>query len=51
MYADQGDHKAMQLVLDNQTIIQRKNLILQPLFRDLKSQIRHMSFTPEFALL
>jgi uncharacterized protein YjbK len=43
MYAEQGDHKAMQGVLDNQTAIEKKNLLLQPLFRDIKSQISHMS--------
>ena len=25
--------------------------MLQPIFRDLKSQIRHMSFNPEFELM
>ena len=51
MYADQGDYKSMQKVLDNQAVLTRKNILLQPLFRDLKSQIRHMSYTPEFALV
>lgn len=51
MYADQGDYKSMQKVLDNQAVLARKNMLLQPLFRDLKSQIRHMSHTPEFALV
>lgn len=51
MYADQGDYKSMQKVLDNQAVLDRKNMLLQPLFRDLKSQIRHMSYTPEFALV
>lgn len=37
MYADQGDHKAMQAVLDNESIIEKKNLLLQPIFRDIKS--------------
>jgi len=48
MYADQGDLKNMQKVLDNKSIMDRKNQLLQPLFRDLKSQIRHMSYTAEF---
>jgi hypothetical protein len=26
-------------------------VLLQPIFRDLKSQIRHMSFSPEFKLI
>ena len=51
MYADQGDLKNMQKVLDNKSILDRKNTLLQPLFRDLKSQIRHMSYTPEFELI
>jgi hypothetical protein len=51
LYAEQGDYEAMQDVLDNKGIMARKNLLLQPLFRDLKSQIRHMTYTPEFALL
>ena len=43
--------EAMQNLLDNQGIIEKKNLLLQPVFRDLKSQIRHMTFTPEFQLI
>ena len=41
----------MQAVLDNQEAIENKNLLLQPLFRDLKAQIRHMTHTPEFELI
>ena len=41
----------MQAVLDNQLIIEKKNAYLQPVFRDLKSMIRHMSYTPEYVLL
>jgi tyrosyl-tRNA synthetase len=37
MYADMGDHKRMQQVLDNKKVMERKNLLLQPIFRDLKS--------------
>ena len=51
MYAEQGDHKAMQGVLDNQTAIEKKNLLLQPLFRDIKSQISHMSKSPELEVI
>ena len=51
MYSEQGDHRAMQSVLDNGAIMTKKNLLLQPLFRDLKSQIRHMSYTNEFSLI
>ena len=51
MFAEMGDQEAMQAVLDNQLVIERKNKLLQPLFRDIKSQIRQMSFTPEFELI
>jgi hypothetical protein len=51
MFADQADHKKMQQILDNTEIIDQKNVLLQPIFRDLKSQIRHMSFSPEFKLI
>lgn len=51
MFADQGDNKKMQQILDNEQVIDQKNVLLQPIFRDLKSQIRHMSFSPEFELL
>jgi len=50
-YAEQGDHEAMQKLLDKEDVMEKKNLLLQPLFRDLKSQIRHMSHTEEFKLL
>ena len=51
MFADMGDHDAMQAVLDNQLVFEKKNQLLQPIFRDIKSQIRHMSFTPEYELM
>ena len=51
MYAEQGDHKAMQQVLDNQGAMDKKNQLLQPLFRDIKTQIRHMSYTPELEVV
>ena len=51
IFAELGDHDAMQAVLDNQLIIEKKNTLLQPVFRDLKSMIRHMSHTPEYELL
>lgn len=41
----------MQSVLDNQLVLEKKNRLLQPIFRDLKSQIRHMSYTPEYELM
>lgn len=51
MFAELGDREAMQAVLDNQVVLEKKNRLLQPLFRDMKSQIRHMSFTPEYEML
>ena len=51
MFAEMGNLDAMQEVLDNQLILEKKNELLQPIFRDLKSQIRHMSFTPEYEIM
>eukprot|EP00347_Sterkiella_histriomuscorum_P012490 403368376 len=50
-YAEQGDHEAMQKILDNESIMEKKNLHLQPIFRDLKSIIKHMSYTEEYRIL
>jgi hypothetical protein len=50
MYSDQADHQAMQSLLDNQQTIEQKNQLLQPLFRDIKAHIRHMTHTPEFEI-
>jgi len=50
-YAEQGDHEAMQKLLDKEGVMEKKNLLLQPLFRDLKSIIKHMTFTEEYKLL
>lgn len=41
----------MQKLLDKQEIMEKKNLFLQPLFRDLKSMIKHMSLTEEMKLI
>jgi hypothetical protein len=41
----------MKKILDNQQVIDQKNALLQPIFRDLKSKIRHMTFSPEFELM
>lgn len=51
MYAEQGNDKAMQDLLDNQNVIAQKNKLLQPIFRDIKANIRHMTHTPEFELM
>jgi hypothetical protein len=41
----------MQKLLDKEEVIEKKNLFLQPLFRDLKSIIRHMTYTDEYRVL
>jgi len=41
----------MQKLLDKEDIMEKKNQLLQPLFRDLKSIIKHMSLTEEYKLL
>ena len=41
----------MQKLLDKQDLIEKKNLLLQPIYRDLKSIIKHMTFTDEFKLM
>lgn len=51
MLAEIGNLDAMQEVLDNQLVLEKKNELLQPIFRDLKSQISHMSYTPEFEIM
>lgn len=50
-FAEQGDHESMQKLLDKEDIMEKKNLLLQPIFRDLKSMISHMSSTEESRLL
>jgi hypothetical protein len=50
-YAEQGDHESMQRLLDKEDVIEKKNVLLQPVFRDLKSAIRHMTYTDEFKIL
>lgn len=51
IYAELGDKEALQNILDNQLVIEKKNHLLQPIFRDIKSQIRHMSYTPEYQII
>jgi len=41
----------MQKLLDKEDIMEKKNLLLQPIFRDLKSMIKHMTYTDEFKLM
>ena len=50
-YAEQGDNDAMQKILDKDEVIDKKNTFLQPLYRDLKTTIKHMTFTSEYKLL
>ena len=51
LLAEAGDTDGMQALLDNKSIIDKKNKLLQPIFRDVKSQIKHMTHTPEFELM
>lgn len=41
----------MQKLLDKETVMEQKNHLLQPLFRDIKSAIKHMTYTDEFKIL
>jgi len=41
----------MQKLLDKEDVMDKKNLLLQPLFRDLKSIIKHMTNTEEYKIL
>lgn len=50
-YAEQADHEAMQGVLDSKESILSKNEFLQPIFRDIKATIKHMTHTEEYKLL
>lgn len=50
-YAEQGDNEAMQSILDKEEFNKKKNSFLQPIYRDLKAAISHMTFTPEYKLM
>ena len=50
-YAEQGDHEAMQRLLDKEDVMDKKNVLLQPIFRDIKSAIRFMTNTEEHKLI
>lgn len=41
----------MQKILDKESTMDKKNVFLQPLFRDLKSMIKHMTYTEEYKLM
>lgn len=50
-YAEQGDHESMQKLLDKEDVMEKKNVLLQPIFRDIKSAIRFMTNTEEYKLI
>lgn len=50
-YAEQGDFEALQKLMDNEEIMKKKNHFLQPIYRDLKTLIRHMTYTEEYKLM
>lgn len=50
-YAESGDHEAMQKLLDKEDVMAKKNSLLQPLYRDLKTTIKHMTYTPEYKIM
>lgn len=50
-YAEQGDNEAMQKILDKDNVISKKNSFLQPIYRDLKATIKHMTNTDEYKLM
>jgi len=41
----------MQKLLDKEEVMEQKNTLLQPIFRDLKSAIKYMTYTDEFKIL
>lgn len=50
-HAEQGDFEAMQKLMDNEEMMKKKNEFLQPIYRELKSIIRHMTYTEEYKLM
>jgi hypothetical protein len=41
----------MQKLLDKEEIMEKKNMLLQPIFRDIKSAVKYMTYTDEFKIL
>jgi hypothetical protein len=41
----------MQRLLDKDESMAKKNSFLQPIFRDLKTRIKYMTYTPEYKIL
>ena len=50
-HAEQGDYEAMQKLLDKEEVMTKKNSLLQPIYRDIKVTIKHMTYTPEYKLM
>jgi hypothetical protein len=50
-YAEQGDNEAMQKLLDKEDVMEKKNSFMQPIYRDIKTTIKHMTNTPEYKIL
>jgi hypothetical protein len=47
-YAEQGDNEAMQKLLDKEDVMSKKNSFLMPLYRDLKTIIKQMTYSDEY---
>jgi len=50
-YSEQADDTALQKLLDNTDISEKKNALLVPIYRQIKAQVRQMSYTDEYKLL
>ena len=50
-HAEQADFEALQKMMDNEEMMRKKNHFLQPIYRDLKTIIKHMTYTEEFKLI
>lgn len=50
-YAEQADYESVQKVLDSKDVIKAKNVLLQPIYRELKNCIRHMDSDSDQRLL
>ena len=50
-FAEQGDYKNLEKVINNEDFIQEKNTMLTPIYRDLKHILRKMANTEEYNIL
>lgn len=50
-YAEQADYEAVQKVLDSKDALKNKNVLLQPIYRQLKQCIRQMDNDSDQRLL